>query len=203
MTRSYDLFRRLGLYIAPGAVEAGLRERLLAAARTSRRRPATVAGDATTPHLVDAAQRRTKQLEMEPWAVEAANGVVETQRAAMIEHFAPTGIAGHLDDREPAQFLAYAPGDFFVTHADRDLAGANRRRISIVMFLNGETDAPEQGSYCGGALNIYAEMAGKPFHFPLMGDPGLLVAFRSETIHEVAPVTAGERYTIVSWLLGE
>jgi SM-20-related protein len=203
MTRSYDLFRRLGLYLAPGAVEPGLRERLLEAARASRRRPATVAGNETTPYLVDAAQRRTKQLEVAAWAVDAANTVVEAHRATMLEHFAPTGIADRLDDVEPAQFLAYTSGDFFVTHADRDPAGANRRRISIVIFLDGESDTPEEGAYSGGSLRIYAEMAGKPFHFPLSGDPGLLVAFRSETIHEVAPVTDGERYTIVSWLLGE
>jgi SM-20-related protein len=31
------------------------------------------------------------------------------------------------------------------------------------------------------------------------GKPGILVAFRSETTHEVTPVTHGERLSIVSW----
>jgi predicted 2-oxoglutarate/Fe(II)-dependent dioxygenase YbiX len=34
---------------------------------------------------------------------------------------------------------------------------------------------------------------------PVIGEPGTLVAFRSETTHEVTPVTHGQRYTIVSW----
>jgi predicted 2-oxoglutarate/Fe(II)-dependent dioxygenase YbiX len=33
----------------------------------------------------------------------------------------------------------------------------------------------------------------------LEAEPGTLVAFRSETTHEVTPVTHGERYTIASW----
>ncbi|MER9409217.1 2OG-Fe(II) oxygenase [Mesorhizobium sp. M0589] len=32
--------------------------------------------------------------------------------------------------------------------------------------------------------------------------PGSLVAFRSETTHEVTPVTCNERFTIVSWYRG-
>jgi predicted 2-oxoglutarate/Fe(II)-dependent dioxygenase YbiX len=32
--------------------------------------------------------------------------------------------------------------------------------------------------------------------------PGSLVAFRSETTHEVIPVTHGERFTVVSWYRG-
>jgi SM-20-related protein len=32
-----------------------------------------------------------------------------------------------------------------------------------------------------------------------VGEPGLLVAFRSDTVHEVLPVTHGERFTVVSW----
>jgi SM-20-related protein len=30
-------------------------------------------------------------------------------------------------------------------------------------------------------------------------EAGLLIAFRSEMLHEVEPVTSGERVTIVSW----
>jgi SM-20-related protein len=33
----------------------------------------------------------------------------------------------------------------------------------------------------------------------LIGEPGLLVAFRSDVLHEVEAVTHGERYSIVSW----
>ncbi len=35
--------------------------------------------------------------------------------------------------------------------------------------------------------------------FALEAEPGLLIAFRSDTSHEVRPVTFGERFTIVTW----
>jgi predicted 2-oxoglutarate/Fe(II)-dependent dioxygenase YbiX len=33
----------------------------------------------------------------------------------------------------------------------------------------------------------------------MVGEPGMLIAFRAETTHEITPVTHGERYSIVSW----
>jgi SM-20-related protein len=35
--------------------------------------------------------------------------------------------------------------------------------------------------------------------FGVEGEEGLLIAFRSDLLHEVTPVTHGERYTLVSW----
>jgi SM-20-related protein len=32
------------------------------------------------------------------------------------------------------------------------------------------------------------------------GEPGLLLAFRPDLLHEVTPVLHGDRYTIVTWL---
>jgi SM-20-related protein len=36
---------------------------------------------------------------------------------------------------------------------------------------------------------------------PLVGEGGLLVAFESGTTHSVTPITHGERYTVVTWLV--
>jgi hypothetical protein len=36
---------------------------------------------------------------------------------------------------------------------------------------------------------------------PIGGEPGMLVAFRSDVLQEVRPVTRGERQTVVSWYL--
>jgi predicted 2-oxoglutarate/Fe(II)-dependent dioxygenase YbiX len=74
--------------------------------------------------------------------------------------------------------------------------------VSIVIFLSRESAQPVPGAYCGGSLVFHdddADPRQKSRGFPLIGEPGLLVAFRSDTTHEVTPVTYGERYSIVCW----
>ena len=104
---------------------------------------------------------------------------------------------------EEPQFLRYRVGDFFVAHQDgntgmlqseRELS----RKISLVVFLNRQSESPEEGAYCGGSLAFSDWRKGRRV-FPFFGETGTLVAFRSETTHEVLPVTHGERYSIVSW----
>ena len=74
------------------------------------------------------------------------------------------------------------------------------RRVSVVIFLNRQSEAPEADAYGGGALVFSDWRAGQGrVEFRLSGEAGTLVAFRSETTHEVVPVTHGERYSIVSW----
>ena len=78
----------------------------------------------------------------------------------------------------------------------------NSRKISIVVFLNDASSEPNAETFCGGSLTFYgpddvprAEASG----FDLKGETGLLVAFAADTLHEVQPVTHGERFTIISW----
>ena len=109
------------------------------------------------------------------------------QKPALEHHFGTT-----LTDCERPQFLRYVTGDFFVRHQDGnshqlDFDHLRVRRISIVVFLN--------DSYSGGSLTFYDPAT----TFALMGETGLLVAFRADTFHEVLPVTSGERFTIISW----
>lgn len=109
-----------------------------------------------------------------------------------------------LSECEESQFLRYQEGDFFVAHQDGNTGmlrlDTERRRVSTVIFLSRETDAPETGAnvYCGGSL-IFTNFRGKPEKFHVRAVPGTLIAFRSETTHEVTPVTHGERHSIVSW----
>jgi len=89
---------------------------------------------------------------------------------------------------------------------------AQRRRVSTVIFVNGEhqdeapADPAQIDPHEGGDLVFYGllereEMA--RVGFSLNGRPGLLAVFDSTVIHEVKPVTAGGRLTIVAWFLGE
>lgn len=109
------------------------------------------------------------------------------QKSALESHFGTS-----LTDCERPQFLRYEKGDFFVRHQDGnthqvDFDHLRVRRISIVVFLN--------DSFSGGSLAFYDPAA----TFSLMGETGLLVAFKADTFHEVLPVTSGERFTIISW----
>jgi predicted 2-oxoglutarate/Fe(II)-dependent dioxygenase YbiX len=42
-------------------------------------------------------------------------------------------------------------------------------------------------------------IGGENVGLPLAGEAGLLIAFPSHLVHSVSPVTAGERYTLVTW----
>jgi SM-20-related protein len=119
-------------------------------------------------------------------------------------------VGGHfglsLDACEEPQFLRYRVGDFFVAHQDGNTgmllsAREQSRKVSLVVFLNRQSEAGEAGTYGGGSL-VFSEWRGGAgrVEFPLSAEAGTLVAFRSETTHEVIPVTRGERYSIVSWL---
>ena len=76
------------------------------------------------------------------------------------------------------------------------------RKISVVIFLNRQTETEEAGAYCGGSL-VFTEWRPGRKHgeFHLSGETGNLVTFRAETTHEVRPVTHGERFTIASWYI--
>jgi SM-20-related protein len=110
-----------------------------------------------------------------------------------------------LEGCEVPQILMYQPGDFFKVHRDQDTNGKTRtkdRKVSAVLFLNEQTTEPRTGSYCGGSLNLYGLFDGPGWGdkgFPLGGQAGLLIAFRSHLLHEVTPVSHGKRFTIVNW----
>ena len=110
-----------------------------------------------------------------------------------------------LNQCEDPQFLRYQKGDFFVAHQDGNTGmlrlDTESRLVSTVVFLTREVDsAPRDDEasnvYCGGSL-VFTNLHGAKFH--ARAEPGTLIAFRSETTHEVTPVTHGERYSIVSW----
>jgi predicted 2-oxoglutarate/Fe(II)-dependent dioxygenase YbiX len=74
------------------------------------------------------------------------------------------------------------------------------RKVSVVIFLNTQSDVAAPGSYSGGSLVFTEWRPGRDQgQFALVAEPGTLVAFPAETTHEVTPVTSGERYSIVSW----
>jgi SM-20-related protein len=106
-----------------------------------------------------------------------------------------------LSQCEEPQFLRYRVGDFFVAHQDGNTGllrlDSEARRVSVVVFLCNQADAPEADAYCGGSLVFHDWRADR--RLDLAGKAGTLVAFRAETTHEVIPVTHGERCSIAGW----
>jgi SM-20-related protein len=108
-----------------------------------------------------------------------------------------------LAECEDPQFLRYETGDYFVAHQDGNTPlihdESRFRKVSLVIFLSRQSEAPLPDSYGGGSLVLHGPYSGPDLRVPIAPPPGTLVAFRAETTHEVTPVTHGERFTIVTW----
>ena len=194
-----EFFARFGIFSRRFLDDATCTE-LRTEMRTASGSPATVA---PADEEVDEGYRRTKMADV-------SDPTREKIRARLLSLMPE--LSGYFDvplsEVQRPQFLVYRRGDFFRRHIDSaeddSAAQAVRaRRVSTVVFLNGEGQEADEDSYGGGALTFYGLLGDDPpardVGLPLTGATGLLVAFRSDAIHSVTPVTHGERYTIVSW----
>ncbi len=95
---------------------------------------------------------------------------------------------------EGFQFTNYkAPSGKYNRHVDKGF-GFPIRKLSISIQL---TDPKE---YEGGELYIDN---GVESYVMMKKDQGALIAFPSYTLHEVMPVTKGERNSLVTWVTGK
>jgi SM-20-related protein len=155
-----------------------------------------------SPDNVHENVRKTTSFHPSAETVAAIHDKLSLQKSALESHF---GLS--LTDCEPPQFLLYQPGDFFVRHQDGnteqfDFDHLRIRRISVVVFLNDSCDEEKADTFSGGTLSFYGRdyaAADGPPEFSLSGETGLLIAFSADMVHEVAPVTRGQRFTIISW----
>lgn len=156
-------------------------EEVLREMRSAAQARATISG---TNRAVDPFIRNTLKL-----TVPAATRDLVVQRLNDIQPVLSESFNVALKQFDEPQFLLYREGDFFVAHQDGNTPlirdATLNRRVSITIFMNDD--------YEGGDLVLHPERLIVP------PKPGTLVAFRSETTHEVTPVTRGERYSIVTW----
>jgi SM-20-related protein len=109
---------------------------------------------------------------------------------------------------ETPGFLVYDTRAFFAPHRDTgpdDPPDIRRRLISAIVFLNQPSRKGTDEGYSGGTLRFHGLLEGPHWAacpFPFEPEPGMLVAFRSDVLHEVQPVTSGRRFTVVTWFLG-
>ncbi|MES0062264.1 2OG-Fe(II) oxygenase [Mesorhizobium sp. M0041] len=145
--------------------------------------------------------RKTARAEVSQATEARVSALLARQKAALERHFGRL-----LGQVEEPQFLHYREGDFFVPHQDGNTPlihdESRFRKISVVIFLNRQSDNPSPESYAGGSLVLHGPYSGPDLRVAMPALPGSLVAFRSETTHEVTPVTCNERFTIVSWYRG-
>lgn len=181
------------LFVVPQFFERRLCDAIAAELKAVAGSAATVYGTASSG-TIDEMVRRTVRVKPSPETVELIIQKLLACKDAVEKHFAVT-----LNECEEPQFLRYRVGDFFVAHQDGNtglmLLDSEKRRISTVVFLSRESESPEPGAFCGGSL-VFSDLR---HSFRMPAEPGTLVAFRSETTHEVTPVTHGERYSIASW----
>jgi predicted 2-oxoglutarate/Fe(II)-dependent dioxygenase YbiX len=192
-------FPELGLYLIEGFIPAAAILRLCRAFEKGRRVRARVMLRGEAAPRIEADVRRAYSVEVPV----APRRMIEERLLDITTDLSDFfGVA--LSRVEPPRFLEYEPGGMFRLHRDRgeDTYGdhpACRREVSVVLFL---TSNP--ADFRGGELNLYARSAAGIFSHSgvwIEGRAGLLVAFSSEALHEVEPVRAGIRRTVVSWLM--
>jgi SM-20-related protein len=194
-----EFFRAAGLFLKPDFLSNEQCDALREEMAAGQQADAALTREGVTDVVVDPYVRKTRKAkvpkETRHRMRDALIGVLPTLSA----HFKVT-----LTGIQATDYLVYREGDFFARHVDAAKSAdrvEGKRKVSMIVFLNDQTEAPGDGTYAGGSL-VFFGLLPPPFHVlghPLMGKRGSLVAFRPDVAHEVLPVTRGHRYTVVTW----
>jgi PKHD-type hydroxylase len=96
---------------------------------------------------------------------------------------------------EGLQFTQYtAPNQFYKMHMDK-LFMKNVRKLSIVVQLTDENE------YEGGDLELI--LGAGDDTVKMTRKKGKVIMFPSYIIHQVTPITKGQRYSLVGWITGK
>jgi SM-20-related protein len=181
-------FLEIGDFLDPSACDS-LRAELRAASGAA----ASLLGGEVRTHV-----RKATRVALPPANCGRVKALLMQAKPALERHFGLT-----LGGCEAPQFLRYEQGDFFVAHQDGNTPlihdDSRFRKVSVVLFLSRQAEAPAPDTYGGGAFVLHGPYSGPELRVPLAPPPGTLIAFRAETTHEVMPVTHGERFTIATW----
>ena len=142
--------------------------------------------------------RRSSHVEVDEATLRRLDQTLDAHRVRIERFF---GLS--LPEREGISLLRYAAGGFFKPHRDHGYVDswpdAARRRVSLVLFLTTSRELDPTGTFSGGVLRLHCD-EGPASSQDVHPRAGKLVAFLSSTLHEVTPVTAGVRDTVVDWL---
>ena len=201
---SLDFFERLGLFVRRGFLSPEVCANLC-------RQIVAVPAQQAQIYRVGEEERldeTVRVVEKASLPIETTSPLEEKFRLLMPElerHFGASLVGWEQPD-----YLIYRPGSFFKPHTDNSSHPnarkvIRRRSVSTVIFLNRESKDLADDAYGQGNLTFYRLLDGPHWEacaFPLNAEPGLLIAFPSNQIHEVTPVSFGKRLTVVTWFLG-
>ncbi len=202
--RSAKFFRSLGLFVAEDFVSADFCANLRSDMDASVFRKATVIKDGIEG-VLDEESRKVVSVQMPEETWRSVRERLRSIKPSLEEHFR---VALSRKCQGP-DFLIYSPGGFYRAHRDASEESpeyVRARRVSVVLFLNGQSDEPSLDTFGGGGLAFYGLMDGPQWSrcgFNLDPVSGMLVAFRSEVLHEAQPVSFGKRYVIATWFTEE
>ncbi len=171
-----------GFLVAKGLLDADACAAVVAAARAGGARAGSVVTSADDAGVV----RRSSVAWLAEGDVarEVTDRLLAVVRALNEDYF---GFA--IDGLEPLQVATYGDGDEYGWHVDLGPGAASRRKLSVSVLLTDDFD--------GGAFEL-GVVDGVPVELGL----GDAVLFPSYLRHRVAPVTRGERTSLVAWVTG-
>jgi len=185
-----DSINHFGLFVCESFLDNRTCEDVVAAMCSSESVQATLYGR-TESGSIDTNVRRSLKCDVPTQLVSVVKKKLFECSSEVEAHFS---VEIHGCD-EP-QFLRYRVGDFFVAHQDGNTGmlrlDQETRRISVVVFLS------PSDIHGGGRLIFHDYRTNSRYEFSTY-KAGTLVAFRSETTHEVTPITSGERFSIACW----
>ena len=185
-----DPITHFKLFVREAFLDKNTCEQIVAAMCAGESIPATIYGKGKSSSIDDRV-RRSLSYKLSPGIVELVNGKLIECALEIERHF-----SFKINECEEPQFLRYGEGDFFVAHQDGNTGllslDQEKRRVSVVILLSSSE------AHLGGELvfHDYRHNARLPFS---NYKSGTLVAFPSQTTHEVTPVIEGERFSIACW----
>ncbi len=194
----------LGLFVRRGFLSREACRQIREEMARAARQPAMIRPIGRPDGVVDEKTRRTGIADVSPQITTLIEAQLRTIQPILEEHFRVQTTAW-----QRPQFYIYEPGDFFSAHRDSDTDPeapdwVRKRQFSVSIFLNDIDGGEDDESYGGGTLVFYGHRGDRPgngFGIPLESEAGMFVAFPSDWIHEVQPITSGRRYSIVTWFL--
>ncbi len=146
-------FQKLGLFVLPDFLDPVSRQGLCQQISNAPAQKASVFTASGEEHWdLDSRSVNTCLLSKQTTAL--LNRRLLELQPALEKHFGT-----HLAGCEPPQYLIYNSGDFFKAH--QDVGGyevkdaIRRRRVSVVIFLNPESQEPEEGYLRRGPSNFF------------------------------------------------
>ena len=203
---SLEFFKRLGLFVVSDFLDAERSAQLCSEVLASPTTQGQVASDTSQDGgRLDESRRRVLCAEVPKSTTLLLRSRLMQLKPSLEGHFQVS-----LNACDGPHFLQYGPGNFYTPHRDVDAGSPDHilgRQVSIIVFLNPSTQDPAfEGGYGGGALTFYGLLQGEQWEkcaFSLDASPGLLVAFRPNVLHEVKPVTFGQRLTVAAWFTSD